>query len=147
MDAETKGRIKELQKKNWMRVELNFEVLGMNKDIVQKSLEEHIEKLGKVKTVFLYKKDFSEIELVENPIKNVDKAYSRIVEAEAMIADIKTLMIIALSYGPSSIEVLEPKKLEISAADIQDISNMVAGVIHQFAAAGIGGIVATPKSK
>jgi len=145
MDSEIKFKIKELSKKKWMKVSLIFEVLGTTREIVEKSLKEHIEKLEKIKTIFLYKKDFSKIEEVEKPMKNVEKAYSQIVETEAMIKDIKTLIIIAISYGPSSIEILEPKKIEISAGEIQDISNMISGVIHRFAASGIGGIIATPQ--
>ncbi len=145
MDSEIKFKIKELSKKKWMKVSLIFEVLGTTREIVEKSLKEHIEKLEKIKTIFLYKKDFSKIEEVEKPMKNVEKAYSQIVETEAMIKDIKTLIIIAISYGPSSIEILEPKKIEISAGEMQDISNMISGVIHRFAASGIGGIIATPQ--
>ena len=145
MDSEIKFKIKELSKKKWMKVSLIFEVLGTTREIVEKSLKEHIEKLEKIKTIFLYKKDFSKIEEVEKPMKNVEKAYSQIVETEAMIKDIKTLITIAISYGPSSIEILEPKKIEISAGEIQDISNMISGVIHRFAASGIGGIIATPQ--
>ena len=145
MDSEIKFKIKELSKKKWMKVSLIFEVLGTTREIVEKSLKEHIEKLEKIKTIFLYKKDFSKIEEVEKPMKNVEKAYSQIVETEAMVKDIRTLIIITISYGPSSIEILEPKKIEISAGEIQDVSNMIAGIIHKFAAAGVGGIVATPK--
>ena len=145
MDSEIKFKIKELSKKKWMKVSLIFEVLGTTREIVEKSLKEHIEKLEKIKTIFLYKKEFSKIEEVEKPMKNVEKAYSQIVETEAMIKDIKTLIIIAISYGPSSIEILEPKKIEISAGEMQDISNMISGVIHRFAASGIGGIIATPQ--
>ncbi|RLJ06152.1 MAG: hypothetical protein DRP14_00495 [Candidatus Aenigmatarchaeota archaeon] len=145
MDSEIKFKIKELSKKKWMKVSLIFEVLGTTREIVEKSLKEHIEKLEKIKTIFLYKKDFSKIEEVEKPMKNVEKAYSQIVETEAMIKDIRTLIIIAISYGPSSIEILEPKKIEISVGEIQDVSNMIAGIIHKFAAAGVGGIIATPQ--
>ena len=92
MDPEIKYRIKELEEKKWMNVEFNFEVLGVNKEIVEKSLKEHIEKLKGIKTIFLYKEEFSDIEEVRNPIKNVDKGYSQIVETKAMIQDLKTLI-------------------------------------------------------
>ncbi len=145
MDAEIKAKLKELEQKKWMKSNLIFEVLGTTQEIVEKSLREHIEKLEKIKTIFLYKKDFSKIEEVKNPMKKVEKGYSQIVETDVMVKDLKTLIMIAISYGPSSIEVLEPKKLEISAGEIQDISNMISGIIHKFAASGLGGVVATPK--
>lgn len=145
MDPELKAKVKELEQKKWMKVELIFEVLGTGQEIVEKSLSEHVEKLEKIKTIFLYKKNFSKVEEVEKPMKNVEKAYSQIAETKAMVRDLKTLITIAISYGPSSIEVLEPKKIEISAGEIQDVSNMMAGIIHKIAASGVGGIVATPK--
>ena len=145
MDAELKYKMKELEDKKWMKVGLIFEVLGMNKEIVEKSLKEHIEKLEKIKTSLIYKKNFSKIEKVEKPMKGIETAYSQIVETEVMVQDLKTLIVITISYGPSSIEILKPNKMEVSAGEIQDIANMISGVIHQIAAAGLGGIVATPK--
>ncbi len=145
MDAELKYKMKELEDKKWMKVGLIFEVLGMNKEIVEKSLKEHIEKLEKIKTSLIYKKNFSKIEKVEKPMKGIETAYSQIVETEVMVQDLKTLIVITISYGPSSIEILKPNKIEVSAGEIQDIANMISGVIHQIAAAGLGGIVATPK--
>jgi len=56
MDSEIKFKIKELSKKKWMKVSLIFEVLGTTREIVEKSLKEHIEKLEKIKTIFLYNK-------------------------------------------------------------------------------------------
>ncbi len=145
MDAELKCKMKELEAKKWMKVGFIFEVLGMNKEIVEKSLKEHIDKLEKIKTSLVYKKDFSKIEKVEKPMKGIEFAYSQIVETEVMVQDLKTLMVITISYGPSSIEILKPNTINISAGEIQDVANMTSGVIHQIASAGLGGIIATPK--
>ncbi len=145
MDADLKYRMKELEAKKWMKVGFIFEVLGMNKEIVEKSLKEHIDKLEKIKTSLVYKKDFSLVEKVEKPMKGIEFAYSQIVETEVMVQDLKTLMVITISYGPSSIEILKPNTMNISAGEIQDVANMTSGVIHQIASAGLGGIVATPK--
>ena len=49
-----------------------------------------------------------------------------------------------MTYGPSSVEIIGPDKKEISVAETQDIVNLLAGVVHQFAAAGVGGIIITP---
>lgn len=146
MDSNTKIKVEELADQKWMRVELTFEVLGVTEAIVKKSLEDHIKKLSGIKGIFVVKKEFSKIESVENPLPNVEKAFSQVADVELMIKDLKTLIAISISYGPSSIEVLEPKKLEIGMGEIQDVANMVSGIIHQIAAAGLGGIVATPKS-
>jgi hypothetical protein len=147
MDSDTKIKVKELADQKWMKVEFTFEVLGMTKQVVDKALKEHIEKLSSLKgALFIFRKEFSEIEVVEKPIPRVEKAFSQVVEVEAMVKDLKTLIAISISYGPSSIEVIEPKKLEINVGEVQDVANMVSGIIHQIAAAGLGGIIATPKS-
>jgi hypothetical protein len=145
MDAETKARVKELENKGWISATMIFEVLGATKEIVEKSLKEHVEKLEKIKTCFIYKKDFSKVEVIEKPIKNLDKGYSQFVEIECLIKDIITLVVISISYGPSSIEINKPKKIEISSGELQDIANLIAGTIHKIAEVGLGGIVATPK--
>lgn len=144
MDQETKIKIRELESKGWINATMIFEVLGTNREIVEKSLREHIEKLEKIKTCFIYKKDFSSVEVVEKPIKNLDKGYSQFVEIECLIKDVTTLIVISISYGPSSIEINKPKKVEISSRELQDISNLISGTIHKIAEAWFGGIIATP---
>ncbi|OYT42918.1 MAG: hypothetical protein B6U88_02465 [Candidatus Aenigmarchaeota archaeon ex4484_56] len=143
---DTKIKLEELKSKKWIDTTMIFEVLGTNREIVEKSLKEHIKNLEKIKTCFVYKKEYSDITKVEKPLRNIDEGYSQIVEVNCMIKDLKTLTIISISYGPSSIEILEPDKIELSAGEAQDILNMVSGVVHKFAEVGLGGIVATPKN-
>lgn len=145
MGSEIRAKIKEFENKGWLSVNLIFEVLGATKEIVEKSLKEHVEKLEKIKTCFLYEKNFSEIEEIERPIKKLEKGYSQFVEVKTMIRDVTTLFVIALSYGPSSIEITKPKKVELSMSELQDLANLVAGTIHKIAEIGLGGIVATPR--
>ncbi len=58
-----------------------------------------------------------------------------------------TLVNVVLVYGPSAIEILGPDKKEIPLEEIQNLTNLLAGVVHQFAAAGVGGIVISPERK
>jgi hypothetical protein len=146
MDADTEEKFAECKEQKWMEVEMCFEVLGMGEDVVKASLEEHIQKLKQVKTALVYSAEMGEVEEVEKPMKDVEKAYSQIAEVGIMVKDLKTLIAISISYGPSSIEVIEPSKLEVNAGEVQDVANMVSGIIHQIASAGLGGIVATPKN-
>ena len=145
MDQDTEAKVKEMESKGWMTVSLIFEVLGNNKEIVEKSLKEHIEKLEAIKTCFIYRKNFSEVEEVEKPIKNLDKGYSQYVDVDCMVKDLTTLFVIAISYGPSSVEIDKPDKMQIKAGDLQHLVNLVAGTIHRIAESGLGGIVATPR--
>ena len=138
-------KIKQKEKENWIRCRFAIEVMAVKEDIVEKALRDHVEKLAKVPVVFVYKKDFSNIEKVENPPKNIKEAYSQIVELELFVKDVFSLINVAVRFGPSSIEILSPSEKKIGAEEIQNIANFVTGIIHQFAAIGVGGIVMQPK--
>ena len=119
--------------------------MAVDKSVVESSLKNHVEKLSRVKEAFVYEKKFSEIKKVENPIKNIKEAFSQIVELKLFVKDLFSLINIVMVYGPSSVEVIGPKNKEIKIEEIQRIANVLAGIVHQFASAGIGGIVITPE--
>ena len=77
-------------------------------------------------------------------MKNVEEAYSQVAKVRFFSRDLLTLLNIVMVYGPSSVEILGPDKAEIKISEVQQLSNTVAGLVHQFAAAGVGGIVITP---
>ena len=137
--------IKDKRKNDWIEAWFAVEALAVDKDVVESSLRNHIEKLSRVKEAFVYEKKFSEIKKVENPIKNIKEAFSQIVELKLFVKDLFSLINIVIVYGPSSVEIIGPKDKEIKIEEIQRISNVLAGIVHQFASAGIGGIVITPK--
>ena len=132
------------KKENWFEVMFTIEALAIDKEVVEKSLKTHIEKMTKIKEIFIYDKQFLETLEVEKPMKNVEKAYSQIARVKFFAKDLTTLLGVAMVYGPSSIEILGPAKTELRLDEVQNVTNLIAGVVHQFAAAGIGGMVITP---
>ena len=48
---------------------------------------------------------------------------------------------IVMEYGPSSIELLEPRILDLPISEAQGILNSLSRLVHQFAASGAGGLV------
>ena len=139
--------ISRCKKEKWFEVLFSVEALGVTEDVVKNSLEKHIEKLSHIKELVVYEKKFSEIKHVKNPIQGVESAYSYFVNVRFFAKTMSTLLNVVLIYGPSSVEVLGPNKKEIDMSEAQDICNVLAGMVHQFAAAGIGGIVITPEEK
>jgi hypothetical protein len=115
-----------------------FEVLGTSKEITEKSLKTHIDKFAGLPQVEEIERSVSEVE--ETTFKG-KTAYSSVAEITANIKSFYDLLNIIMVYGPSSVEILEPEKLELSMEEMQNISNVVAGLVHQFAAAGVGGLV------
>ncbi|MCX6815573.1 MAG: hypothetical protein NT120_01855 [Candidatus Aenigmarchaeota archaeon] len=144
---ELRDEINKRKKENWFEVWFNIEALAIEEDIVKSAMKKHIEKFTHVKNVFAYEVTFSDITKVEKPIKNVEEAYSQVVKAKFFVKDLRTLLNVVLTYGPSSIELIGPHKKEIDIGEVQDIANVLAGLVHQFAAAGAGGIVITPEEK
>ena len=142
-----RDEIKKRRKESWLEVWFSIEVLGIDENIAKDSLSKHIEKLSHVKDTFIYEKDFKDIKKVKNPLKGVEEAYSQVVNVKFFVKSLPILLNVVLTYGPSSIEIMGPDKKDVNAAEIQDIANVLAGLVHQFAAAGVGGIVITPEEK
>jgi hypothetical protein len=140
-----KEKINKIRKEGWIEVWFAIEAMGTSKDVTESAMAKHIEKLSKTKDIFVYEKIFRETEKVKNPPKGVKEAFSQVVEVKLFAKDLFTLINIVMVYGPSAIEILGPNKKEIKIDEIQNIANVLAGVIHQFASAGVGGIVISPK--
>ncbi|MFA4820445.1 MAG: hypothetical protein WC613_05835 [Candidatus Aenigmatarchaeota archaeon] len=141
---EIQEHVKEKRKEKWFDVWTSIEALAVEKHIVESALKKHIEKMKKIKEILVYEEDYAEALKVENPMKNVKEGYSQIVRIKFMAKDLMTLINVVMVYGPSSIEIMSPDKKELSISEAQNIVNGLAGVVHQFAAAGVGGIVITP---
>jgi len=100
--------------------------------------------MKKIKEILVYEEQYSDTLKVENPMKDVKEGHAQLVKVKFMAKDLITLINVVMVYGPSSIEIMSPNKKELSLSEAQNIVNALAGVVHQFAAAGIGGIVITP---
>jgi hypothetical protein len=125
----------------WIRAWMMFEVLAINENTTRNSLENLMNRLEDDNRIKMYKKEFGEIREVEKPIKNVDIGYSLTCEIELISKKFDNLIQIVTEYGPAAIEILEPKKFDLDAGEAQAILNSISQMMHQFAAAGAGGIV------
>ncbi|MFP4116568.1 MAG: hypothetical protein ACLFQ8_00630 [Candidatus Aenigmatarchaeota archaeon] len=140
-EEETREKVE----KGWLRVRAFVEVMAIKEDAATKALEKHVEKIEDQDGIEVYKKEFDEPELVDNPpTKKANKAYSQIVEIEFVVSSVKNLMTFSMIYGPSSVEIIEPNSVEIKVDELQDMANSAAALIHQYASQGAGGIVTSP---
>lgn len=137
--------VHEKSSKGWIKAWFAIELMAVSQEITEKSLKEHIEHLESLKDAFVFEKEVKPVEKLESPPKGVAEAYSQVVEVSLFIKDLPTLINIVMAFGPSSVEILEPKEMKIKIEEIQSISNLVASMMHQFASAGVGGIVFTPQ--
>ncbi|MBI4018729.1 MAG: hypothetical protein HY364_00560 [Candidatus Aenigmarchaeota archaeon] len=137
-----KEEIDKKRKEEWIESWFMIEVMAVDEKVATEALEKHIEKLGK--EAFIYEKLVQEPVKVENPTPRIKEAYSRICEVKLFTKDIESLVRLVMLYGPAAVEILGPKKKAVSMEEMQNISNNIAGVMHQFASAGVGGMVITP---
>lgn len=138
-------KIKKKLKDGWMRCIVNIEVMGATKDVTRDALKKHIEKMRHESKIEIIREDYGEVDKVENPPKNFKEAFSQVVEVEFVIDRIRNLVNFVFVYGPSSVEVIEPEVIKTDAGEIQEMSNIIASMMHQYASQGMGGIVFTPK--
>lgn len=130
-------------KEGWIRTWMMIECLAISPDAAKSALETHIRKMGNEKKIIIYKQDFKEMKELEKPLrgKNIEKAYSLVVEIELVSENFETLVFLVMNYGPSALEILEPEKLAMDAGEAQGILNSVSDMVHRFAATGVGGVV------
>lgn len=141
----SKQEADEKVKGKWIRAMLIFEVIAVSEEATMKALEQHLGKLDRDDRVKLYEKDVSDIIKIENPTPRIKEAYSAHAETGLITNSFQKLMQIVIEYGPSALELLEPGRIEIPIGDAQSMLNSISQVMHQFAAAGVGGIVIARK--
>lgn len=132
---------KSIAKDGWIRATALIEALAIDEKTASGALKKHIDKLGKEPQIILYKRDFQKAHKVENPFPNIKEGYSSVVEVEFASKNFEGLVWIAMHYGPTSLEILEPRVLKVDIGEAQGILVSVAEMVHRFVAAGIGGVV------
>ncbi len=136
-EEEAKRRVKQ----GWIRVGMMIEALAISKDTAESAIVKHVGKMDREKDILIYKKDFRGVEEVERPLPNIEKGYSQVIDIEMVAENFDKLVYIVMNYGPSAIEIIEPKKLTIDFGEAQGILNSLASLIHTYAAMGTGGMV------
>ncbi len=140
-----RDEIKKRKKEGWIEAWLAVEVLAVSREVAVSSLERHVESLSKADGMFAYEKSFHDCIETKSPVKNVEKAYSCVADVKLFAKDIISLVNMILVYGPSSVEIISPDRKEIKIEEMQNMCNLLASLVHQFASVGIGGIVISQK--
>lgn len=134
--------------KGWIHARMFFEVMGSSEDVTKSALADHIAKIKKMENLKIVSEKFEDLEKVENPpekFKGRD-LYSQFAEVEVVVSSLENLIYTVIFFGPSSIEIIEPKEMRVGFDSAQSMANAVAELMHRYAASGIGGIVINTKS-
>ena len=138
---ETQEMVKKKLKDGWIHSSLIIEVLAATAEAAKSALEKHVGKMDKDKRIIVTKKDFKEIREVEKPLPEIEKAYSYLVHVEFLADKFETLVYVAMTFGPTSMEILNPDSIKLDLAQAHAILNTVADMIHRFAQMKGGGIL------
>lgn len=136
--------IKSKRKEKWLEVSFSIEALAVSKDVVEEALKKHVDHMSGLKGIYVYDTVFHEAVHVKKPMKGIEEAYSQVARVKFFAKNFSLLIDVVMAYGPSSVEILGPSRHELGLSEAQEILNNIAGVVHQFAAAGAGGIVIAP---
>jgi hypothetical protein len=140
-----KEEIREKIEEGWIKAVMWFEVMTSERELAENSLKDHVKSIQNMKNAYILSEKFEDTIEVENPPRNVEKAFSKVAQVELLSKNIETLLFAVIYFGPSSVEIMEPKELTIGIDSMQAIMNSVADVVHKLAASGAGGIVISTK--
>ena len=106
------------------KANLIIEGAGEIKEQVEKQISILEEKLRKEPYKFL-KIEKSTVELVEN-------TYCMFIDVDVEVPRFKDLIYLIITYGPSSVELLEPARVELSLGEAQDLLNSIVSTVHYY---------------
>ena len=137
-EIEAKARKK--LNEGWIRCSMFIDALALNEQDAKEVIAEHIDKMKKESKTLIYKTDFKSVKKLDNPLKGIEAGYSAVVHLWLVVQDLDKLVTLAMNYGPTNIEIYEPKTLGVPAGEAQIIVNSVADIVHMFARHNKGGI-------
>ena len=140
-DVKKREEISRKKKEGWIEAWFAVEALAVKDNVVENALKDHVERLCRAKDVFAYETKFLEVKRVENPTQHIKEGFSQVAEIKLFIRNVNSLVAIIIVYGPSSIEIISPETKDLKIEELQNMANLLAGYVHQFAAAGVGGHV------
>ena len=139
-EEKLKKEAEKRMKDKWIKSQMFIEVLALQEDAAKEVLEAHVKKLENEGSVLITKKDWKPMRKIEKPFPNIDIGYGYFVELEVLTENYDKLVYVAMNYGPSSIEIIEPKEIKLQSWEADGIVNGVADMMHRFAASK-GGFV------
>lgn len=111
---------------NAITVKIILEIVGAPKEHVEETLNQVIDKLTKEEGVEIVNKHIEG----SKPLKN--KFFSTFADLEVKVKDNNKLLSICFDYMPSSIEIMEPQKLDLSMGEMTDILNDLLARLHKY---------------
>lgn len=109
-----------------IKTKVIIEVIGSPKEHIEKALGMILNKIKEEK----YLEVIKAVSFEAKPLK--DKIYTTFAETEVHFNDMKGLVDFCFNYMPSSIEIIEPTELIMSAKETNDMLNDVLAGLHKY---------------
>ena len=111
-----------------------MEILGTPQEHVDSTAKLLVDKIKEREKIELLKSNISsskEVKVSEDQPENV-KFFSAIVEVDIKVENIEKLIGFCFDFMPSSIDILDPSKLEMDALDINGVINDLMARLHKY---------------
>lgn len=111
--------------KNHIRIKAIIEMNALEPELLKKATGKILESIQKEKAFTVYNAK-------TNPVLKQAEDYSTFIELNVSAKNFRSIVQFMYFYGPSSVEVIKPAKLEFSAQDMQDGLMDMAGMIQTY---------------
>jgi hypothetical protein len=111
--------------KNKLRLRINVEVQAIEENLLKNQLKEIQEAIRK-------EEDFTIYDIIEAKPIQQGEHYSSYLDINLSVKDFHALMKLMFLYGPTSVEVLKPEKLEFTAGELQDGLILISDIVHSY---------------
>lgn len=108
-----------------IKIKAIIEIAGFPEEHVKNTMDMVMENLSKEKGVSIIKKEVA-------PVKSVEKMWSTFAELELKMENFTELNDFFFNYMPSSVEIIEPVKMNINSNEMDDLINDMLARLHNF---------------
>jgi hypothetical protein len=116
-----------------VRAIMIVEMLGKPAEHLTQMIEKHIGVLNQVKDITVHSIEISEPKSVEAVKGKIPPGFfSVFAEADFETDSMERLTQIMFDYMPSSVEIIEPDKLNVSSGEMTELMNNLCGRLHRY---------------
>ena len=107
---------------------LIIEVAGKPSEYVKDGLEKHLSKVDKMQDIQVVSKNFSEPKRTEHQ----EEVYTAFCELEVKVPNLAKLMDLIFDLMPSSVEIVDPSRINMDSLEATNFINNLAGRLHRY---------------
>ncbi|MDD3159493.1 MAG: hypothetical protein PHQ98_00820 [Candidatus ainarchaeum sp.] len=128
--VQTLNERKKIAETDSYRIRLNsiIEFKAIEENLLKKNLDDICEALKKEKNFTIY--DIKQAEIIEEADSEM---YASFIEVNLSIKDFSSLILFLFYYGPTSIELIKPTKVEFSQYEFQDGLHALSEIFQKYA--------------